>query len=297
MFFVWIIYGPTSSGKTARALALAREKGANILSFDARQFYQDMAILTGQDIPDNYQQNSMGVWTTTSAHQPELYGLNIIKPNEPFSIRHYYSLAKKVINQHRQTNQSLVMVGGSWPYAQVVIDPPSSLTAPPNPELRSELQTLTVQQLQQKLQSLNPSRFQVMNQSDQHNPRRLIRAIEISTETTPVNAFHPLLAPTEYSLILHSLPIENIESNIRQRIQQRLNNNALAEVSNLLSEYPADLPAFSSTGFQYLANHLDKKISLQEVEQLWYWQERQYVKRQLTWLKKINNEKRYNIHQ
>ncbi len=287
MWHTWIIFGPTATGKTTRALVLAREKQADILSFDSRQIYRGMAIGTGQDIPPSYQQDQAGVWRSpTNKAAPALYGLNIINPDKAFSIRHYYDWARPIIEQHRHQQHPLVLVGGAWPYAQVLIDPPATLYQPVNQKLRQELALLDVASLQIQLKQLNPEKFTRLNDSDRHNPRRLIRAIE--TANQPINVPAPLFQPDEYSLILHSVEPSQLEANLRQRIDQRLERGVLEETQRLITAYPHwNTPAFSATGYQFLCRYLNQEISLVKAKELWFQQERQYAKRQLTWLKKL----------
>lgn len=295
MFFSWIIFGPTASGKSARAFALAREKGADILSFDSRQVYNGMAIATGQDIPEGYSQQADGSFFAAD-DKPRLFGFNIIEPHQPFSVHHYSEYARPIIEKHREQEKPLLLVGGSWPYAQVLIDPPQSLHAAVDYQLRSELSKKSVAELQERLKVLDGERWNSMNTSDQQNPRRLIRAIEAAKMSTEPPT--PLLSGEEYTLMLHFLPVVQLEENIKKRIEQRLQQGVLEETRSLMVRYKDwNTPAFSATGYQYLRQHLEGKISLDEAKQLWYFQERQYAKRQLTWLKRLSSEKRYNIHQ
>ncbi len=294
MFHSWIIFGPTASGKTERALQLAQDKGADLLSFDSRQIYQGMSIATGQDIPENYRPQADGSYQSDPA-QPALYGFNLIDPQQPFSIKHYYEYCQPIIVRHRKAQKPLVLVGGSWPYAKVLIDPPASLFTPTLPKLREELEKLNVQDLQTKLTNLDPQKFAALNVSDRTNRRRLLRSIEIAS--FPIfEAPKPLLQSDEYSLIIHSLPMETIETNLQRRIESRLQSGVLDETQRLVERYPDwTTPAFSSTGYRFLRDYLEKKVSLEKTKQLWFNQERQYAKRQITWVRQMEKEKRYNL--
>lgn len=296
MFFAWIIFGPTASGKSARALAMAKEKGADILSFDSRQIYKGMSIASGQDVPDGYVQIGDGSFQLPQdASAPRLFGLNLVEPDQEYSVRHFYEYARKIISDHRADDKPLVIVGGSWPYAQVMIDPPATLLLEVDRKLRQRLASLPVEQLQKELRVSDPARFVSMNESDRKNPRRLIRAIESGRQSIgPLPP--PLLTNREYSLSLHSLGVVQLEENIKKRIDDRIAQGVLEETRSLIRRFPDwSLPAFSATGYVYVRQHLEGKISLEETKRLWFFQERQYAKRQLTWLKKLQTEKRYNI--
>jgi len=268
-----IIFGPTASGKTELAYALAETQGADILSFDSRHVYREMSIVTGKDLPTN--------------DAPfQLYGLDLVAPDEEFSIRHYYEYARGVIEQHRQARKPLILVGGSWQYASVIIAPPPSLLAVKNYEQRQELETASLEELQQLAQEKNPDRWQGMNSSDQANPRRLIRLLEYAE---PIEEALPaLLEKDEYTLEILNPDIEVLEQRIRSRIEKRLVQGALEETTLLMEKYPDwKLPSLSSTGYGSLRQHLEGTISLEEAKKLWWFQERKYAKRQKTWIKKI----------
>lgn len=271
-----ILFGPTASGKTDLAYRLAEEQSANILSFDSRHVYTDMDIVTGKDLPPE------NVLFT-------LYGISLVRPDQEFSIRHYYEYAKSIIQAHRERRKPLILVGGSWQYASVLLDPPASLFAERDEGQRKELEALSVEELQQRVQQQNPERWNGMNASDQANPRRLIRALEFTEATAPVAS--ALIQPDEYTLRILNPDMDILEQRIRARIEKRLAEGALEETKHLMQKYRDwSLPAFSSTGYGILRQHLEEGITLEEVKELWFLQERQYVKRQKTWIKKIATE-------
>lgn len=271
-----IIYGPTASGKTELAYSLAKTQGANILSFDSRHVYKDMSIVTGKDLPHENAPFSV-------------FGMDLVSPNQEFSIRHYYEYAKAIIADHRERHQPLILVGGSWQYAGVLIDPPASLFVERNSKDRAELELLPLETLQTRVQRQNPQRWQSMNESDRANPRRLLRALEL--EDTPTSVPLPFLNKNEYTLELLNPDMSYLEKKIQQRIESRLDEGALRETQNLREKYPDwSFPSFTSTGYGILRRYLEKQITLQEAKELWYLQERQYVKRQKTWIKKITAE-------
>lgn len=270
-----IIFGPTATGKSAQAYKMALEQKANILSFDSRQLYQGMKIVTGQDNPP-------------LDFPAKIFGYNLVKPNQEFSIRHFYEYAAPIISEHRQKKKPLILVGGSWPYANVLLDPPETLFIPVNYDLRHQLEHQPVLQLQTKLKNLDHQKWQSMNRSDRHNPRRLIRAIEVSLSGTTQPAL-PLINTDKYDLLLHTLSLKQITKNIAQRITTRLQTGALEETKQLIADYPNwNTPAFSATGYQYLREYLEDKISLETAKKLWLKQERDYAKRQLTWLRSLS---------
>jgi len=129
-----------------------------------------------------------------------------------------------------------------------------------------------------------------MNNSDRQNPRRLIRAIEVSVSSSP----QPHQLATSQTLDSNSTitlglidTIEAITDRIEQRVAARLAAGALSEVERLLAEYPnQNLPLYSATGVKPLIQVATGQMSVEECQEFWSRQERQYAKRQLTWWKK-----------
>lgn len=289
-----LIFGPTSSGKTDLALELARKQSANILSFDSRQLYIGMDIVTGKDIPSEFQQKnetlpSLGNVTIYNDRQTKLYGFDIIHPDQEWSIAHFYEYAQAILSQHRALQIPLILVGGSWQYVDVLLNPPASLLVPVNLELRKKLEAYSTHQLQQDLEKIDPTRWNVMNYSDRSNPRRLIRAIEVAKSTAEKPK--PLLQLDEVNIIFISADIDWLTSRIQKRIDERLAHGAIAETKKLMTDYTDwSSPAFSATGYALIRQHMEEKITEQELRKAWLLQERQYAKRQLTWLKALHSQ-------
>ncbi len=286
-----ILYGPTASGKSSWALQEARKSGANIVSFDSRHVYQDMDIVTGKDIPEDFllqdassphlQKNPV-----YSNGQTTLFGFDLKLPTEAWSIAHFYRYAQSILETHRQDNKPLILLGGSWPYANVLIDPPETLFAPVNHELRAELKDETVPALQKRLEQMHSDKWKSMNASDRSNPRRLVRAIE--TAESEYSVPKPHLKENEYQLILLSPPKERVKTAIAERVISRMQNGALHETETLMQKYDDwNSPAFSATGYKFLRSFLEGRISRDAATTLWTRQEHHYAKKQYTWLQKI----------
>lgn len=292
---ITIVFGPTASGKTAFAHQLAHS-GADILSADARQIYTHMDVVTGKDIPTSAKKTSqphpflgsIPVWELSNGSQ--LYGHDIVEPNSEFSISHWYQVAAPIITKHLNQERPLIIVGGSWPHISVLFDPPESLFIPPNLELREQATEWSTQQLQAALQQADALAWLRLNSSDQQNPRRLIRALEVSLAqhdpmvSPPLTLFTPKLV----TLFTPDLSIDALEVNIAERVTHRWSNGALHETHFLIDIFPHwEYPAFSSTGYGLIRQHLLGELTETETQQRWIQQERQYAKRQLTWLKAL----------
>ena len=252
MIKILIICGPTATGKTALAAKLAKRFSGEIISADSRQVYQGMDIVTGKDKP-------RGV---------KIHGLDLVKPNEAFSVAHFVTYARSLINQISFP----IIVGGSGLYLNSLINPPATLTVPPNWTLRNQLEKKSVLRLQQQLRKINPERLRQMNQSDKSNPRRLIRAIEVSSRLQGEN-----LQVIKYDVCWIGLTAAKkiLDRRIAKRVQARLKKGAVQEWRKLKNKYGSELPAMSAIGY----------AQLPKVEQ-WILAEQQYARRQQTWFKK-----------
>jgi tRNA dimethylallyltransferase len=271
-----IICGPTASGKTNLALQLAKDlHKANILSADSRQVYKNLGIITGKDIPQNL------------SPKITFFGHDIFNSDERANLADFVRYARNIIQISKKSNTPLIIVGGTGLYLKALSQNLSQIETPPNPKLRQKLEKLSLTELQNRLQKENPRKLSSLNRSDFMNPRRLIRAIEISTSKikspknqTPQNqtSFHWVgLSPDKYTLKI----------SIQKRVQERLKAGAIDEVKNLLKKFPdRTLTIYSSLGVSQIIDYLDKKISKRSLIDLWTNAEVDYARRQTVWFKK-----------
>lgn len=251
---ILIICGPTATGKTKLAASLAKKFSGEIISADSRQVYQGMDIVTGKDRPK-------GV---------KIHGLDLVKPDEEFSVAHFVKYAHSLINQIRFP----IIVGGTGLYLDSLINPPKTLSIKPNWELRKKLEIKSIRELQNQLKKLDVRRWRSMNHSDQFNPRRLIRAIEIEkfpqgpafpSERTDLNQFDVFW----FGLTAKK---EILDQRIVKRVKQRVKAGAVKEWQQLKNKYPSNLPSMSAIGYRQLPDIA-----------AWIKAEQQYSRRQLTW--------------
>lgn len=276
------IIGPTATGKTKLALQLSEVIDVEIISADSRQVYKGMEIGTGVDVPLN---------------DPHIHGVSIIRPNEEWSVMHFQKMAREVMQQAWENNRLPVLVGGTGLYHRHLFNDQSDLHAKPNEEIRAKAALLSIKELQNWLQKLSAGKFTSMNESDQQNPRRLIRAIEILS-AEKIAMPQPSFETPAQTIIGLTDSIENIQSRIKMRIEDRLQNGFFAEVQKLMSDYSDEdwkNPAFTATGYKEARMFLEDQISEKEFKTLWLRREVQYAKRQLTWWKKYGDAKWFNV--
>jgi len=273
-----IICGPTATGKTSLGIHLAKKFNGEIISADSRHVYRGLNIITGKD----------------KSKDIPVHLIDIVDPDYIYNLGEYRTLALKVINEIHQKNKLSIIVGGTGLYIHSILKPLEDINIPPNEKLRKELNSLTKQQLQRLFSRLNKSWYESMNYSDKNNPRRLIRAIEISLSKEKNQKIN---LPSFNTLIIGLAgSSEFINKKIDKRVEERLKNGALEEAEDILKKYKnPSLPAISSTGVRQLKEFIENKISLIEAIKKWKLAEYQYAKRQMTWFKKEKDVNWFDI--
>lgn len=280
-----VICGPTATGKTGLALKLAQRFNGELISADSRQVYKGMDIGTGKDLPPDVK-----IW---------LY--DVVNPDKEFSVAHYYKLAWETIKKTWQRKKLPILVGGTGLYIKAIIDGIDTLGIPEDSNLRKELEKKDVSYLQKKLKEINPFQLEKMNQSDRKNPRRLIRAIEISINPP---------AGGQVSSIKNNLKKDNdplfvgltasrevLYKRIDERVEKRVRQGIVEEISRLLKKgYSWNLPAMSGLGYRQWKEFFEGKETEKEATQKWKYAEHAYARRQLTWFKKDKRIIWYDIN-
>lgn len=292
------IVGPTSTGKTTLALQLAEAYLAEavlskivLISADSRQVYQGLETVTGADVPAGWTRTQASGLDLPFFHSKsgkiELHGVSCVPPTQEWSLGVFHSFAHSIIERAWQEAAFPIVVGGTGLYVTKLLSTDSDLSIPPNSELRKQLEPLTVTQLQAKLEQLDHTVLSALNDSDRHNPRRLIRWIEkLSTDADELVETNKSSVPNQAhsAWIGLELPLTQLESKIATRVQARWHGPAKEEVLALTQAHPnQDLPAFSATGVAEISQHMAGELTEPELIATWTRTERHYAKRQRTW--------------
>lgn len=294
-----IICGPTATGKTDIGVYLAKKYNGEIISADSRQVYQGMDIITGKDLPKKSElrirNQELGINNKEFSvgyrlkDEIPIWLVDIVEPNYTFNVGEYNKLAEKVIDNIWLRNKLPVIVGGTGLYIKSLIYPLDQINIPPNEGLREKLNKLSKEQLVVYLKKTNISKWNQMNSSDKENPRRLIRAIEISLyEKDSVKEIHSV---KKYDVLQIGLTAsqETLNGRIDKRVDQRVKDGALEELRSLLQKYTQDNISFSATGYRQLLSVLKKEKNIEDAVKEWKRAEQKYAKRQMTWFSKEKN--------
>ncbi len=286
-----IICGPTATGKTKLALELAKKFNGEIVSADSRQVYKGLDILTGKDLPENINQQTLNIkyQYKDKKYQLPFYEINgiklwmydVVKFDEEFSVGHYQAIASQLIKDIYMSGKLPIVVGGTGLYIRSLAQDLSTLHIPPDYSLRKKFENNSVEELQKYLQKVEFSKWENMNQSDRSNPRRLIRAIEVAKwqKVHKLKKEKPLTRDILWIGLTASTTILN--QRIGERTRARWTGGALDEVKKLnVNKVPPIL------GLNQVRNFFEGKITAETAIGEWSKSEFDYAKRQITWFKK-----------
>lgn len=294
---VYTIVGPTASGKTEIAIALAKKLGCEIINADSRQVYKYLNIGTGkpcgcgQTLPDG---RNVYVVNGIVHHL-----MDFVEPAEVFSAGVYARLARGIIDQ--RISEDIIVVGGTGLYIRALFDGLAPLPQADD-KLRAELTEKARiegrKSLHSELASFDPVSAARIHAS---NITRVIRAIEIYRLTgKPISVWQQehkkggsLFQEDEHSLFFGILWDKNtLKSRVASRVQFMLKNGMIEETKSLIEKgYELDFPGFSALGYRAVISYLKGAIPVELVEMQLIRETLSYVKRQMTWFR---NDRRIN---
>lgn len=278
-----VICGPTATGKTDLAFYLARELNGELVSADSRQVYIGMDIVTGRDIPANFYHEKQYFTDGTI----RLWLTDIVHPNEPFSVSLWNDLAVSAIANIHSRGKLPIVVGVTSLYLRSLLENLETIHISPNAMLRAKLADKSPKYLFNYLNKIDSFKAASLNESDRHNPRRLLRAIEVSLSGLTTN-----LQPTSYKplLIGLTLPTTIAYPRIDARVQTRIAAGAEAEVRNLRDlGYSWELPSMATGGYLVWKDYLEGSTPLATVAQKWAFAEHHDFRHHLSSAKKLSH--------
>jgi tRNA dimethylallyltransferase len=294
-----IISGQTTTGKTNLGIYLAKKHNGEIVSFDSRQAYKYLDIITGKDFDENVKSQISKLKTkiqnkyliTYFKDDIPIWLYDLVDPKEYLNAFDFCRVAEVVIDDIIKRGKLPIIVGGAVFYINSFLEGFKTSRIGPNWNLRKELDKLTVEELQQRLKDLNKKRFLAMNCSDKNNKRRLVRAIEIeklqvkSQKLTPQFKNKKLYDTLFLALVLDK---DKLKIQIVERVEKRLEKGAINETKRLINiGYQFSHPGLNTLGYKQLKDYFQKKIVLEQAITNWIKAEIDYSRRQRIFLKKI----------
>ncbi|USN53171.1 MAG: tRNA (adenosine(37)-N6)-dimethylallyltransferase MiaA [Candidatus Nomurabacteria bacterium] len=270
---VIIILGPTASGKSSLAIALAKRFKGEIISADSRQVYRGLDIGTGKV-------------TKREMQSIPHYLLDIASPTRQYTVAQFQKETQKTIRKITRNNNLPIICGGTGFYIDAVVSGTTLPEVRPNKKLRKQLVKKTPAQLFHMLQKLDPIRAKSI---DPQNPVRLIRAIEIAQSLGRVPQLH---VKSQYDALKIGITLskEKLHDNIHRRLHARMRQGMLAEAKRLHRQ-GLSYRRMEALGleYRYLAYHLQGKLTKSEMLQQLEKAIQHYAKRQMTWFKRDKN--------
>ncbi len=264
--FLLAVMGPTGSGKSAVAEAVAAETGALLVNADAFQVYRGLDIGTNKPVDRS------------------LYRLiDVVGPTEDFGVGQWVGLALDELGAAFGKGRNVVVVGGTGLYVRALFEEYADMSAAPDPELRSSLMkreevegsaTLVAQ-----LRDIGAA-----DGVDLANPVRVRRALERALGTsTRIEVRLPGFRKVKVAL---APPVPLLDEELPRRVNRMWEAGWPEEVEGLLdSGVPESAPSFRAIGYQSVASFLRGRSARQETEAAIAQQTRRYAKRQRTWLR------------
>ena len=285
------ILGPTASGKTPLAAALASETDGEILSADSRQVYRRMDIGTGKDLAD-YRVEIDGTPIDIPYHL-----IDICEPGTKYNLFQYqqdfYDAYQQILERDRQP----ILCGGTGLYIEAVLKGYHLSPVPQNPELRARLEDKSLEELTVMLEELKRKNGSVMhNVTDVDSCQRAIRAIEIES----YNLEHPMPLrelPAIQSLIIGvNIDRELRREKITRRLKARLDEGMVDEIRSLLdSGIPAEDLIYYGLEYKYLTEYVIGHLTYDEMFRQLEIAIHQFAKRQMTWFRGMER-RGFTIH-
>jgi tRNA dimethylallyltransferase len=267
--------GTTASGKSEIGIVLAERLNGEIVSADSRQVYRGLDIGSGK------------VTAEERARVPH-HLLDVADVRERFTVSEYQQLAFTAIEDIAERGRLPILVGGTGLYVRAVVDNPAYPRVEPSRELRAELEAMPLEALVARLREVDPG---AMATIDLRNPRRLVRALEVTlTSGVPFSAQQQLGAPRVQPLLLGvSWPAEELRRRIEARVDARLASapSMLDEVRDLLDQgVPAERLRELGLEYRFVTRHLLGELDLPAMRRQLVTAIYQFSRRQLTWFRR-----------
>lgn len=267
------LMGPTASGKSAAAMALAEELGLEVVSADAMQVYRGLDVGTAKP-------------TLEERRRVPHHLVDVVDPHERFSVARYVELAEAAIADVLARGSVPLVVGGTGFYLRALRE---GLPTAPEADLERQaplwraVEEGRLDELVAELEAASPADAA----RAARNPRRVVRSLEVLRLTgSPPSAFPPTLPRFSYEVFVLDPPPEELRRRIARRARRQFEQGLVDEVRTLMERYP-DLPtAKQSIGYKEVVPHVRGEATLEEAVVAVTVATARYAKRQRTWFRR-----------
>ncbi len=267
---VIVLLGPTASGKTDLAIALAQALDLAVLNVDSRQLYRQMDVGTAKP-------------TAAQRGQARHELLDLRDPDQPINLQEFRAIAEAQLNAELARNPLALLAGGSGLYLQALtqgLEPPA---VPPQPQLRAQLAALGQPLCHQLLRQGDPAAAARIAPAD---AVRTQRALEVLYATGRPLSSQQGATPPPWRVLELGLNPTDLTARIASRTKGLFAAGLVAETEALIERYGAELPLLNTIGYGEAKQQLAGELSETEAIALCEQRTRQFAKRQRTWFRR-----------
>ena len=264
---VIVLLGPTASGKTDLAIALARALDLAVLNVDSRQLYRQMDVGTAKP-------------TAAQRAQARHELLDLRDPDQPLNLQEFRAIAEAQLNAELARKPLALLAGGSGLYLQAITQGMNPPAVPPQPQLRAQLAALGQPLCHQLLRQGDPVAAGRIAAAD---AVRTQRALEVLYATGRPLSEQQGATPPPWRLLELGLNPANLEARIAERTRALYGQGLVAETEALIGRYGPELPLLDTIGYAEARQLLAGTLTEAEAGALTQQRTRQFAKRQCTW--------------
>lgn len=276
---VYVIGGPTASGKSKLAVELAKKVNGEIISADSMQIYKEMNIGTAKVNKEEMQ----GV---------QHYLVDFVSPDERYSVSNFKKDAEKAIEEILEKGKTPIVVGGTGLYIDSLIYGIEFQNEEVDLEYREKLNKIAdekgLESLYKKAQKIDPEAMKKISINDR---KRIIRVLEIYHKTGKTKTEQELQSRKnevkyEYKVFAITMDREKLYERIEKRIDFMIEQGLIEEVKQILEKYHTFPTAMQGLGYKEVVEYLEGSCTKEEMIEKIKKETRHYAKRQLTWFRK-----------
>ena len=276
---VYVIGGPTASGKSKLAVELAKRVNGEIISADSMQIYKEMNIGTAKVNKEEMQ----GV---------QHYLVDFVSPDERYSVSNFKKDAEKAIEEILEKGKTPIVVGGTGLYIDSLIYGIEFQNEEVDLEYREKLNKIAdekgLESLYKKAQEIDPEAMKKISINDR---KRIIRVLEIYHKTGKTKTEQELQSRKnevryEYKVFAITMDREKLYERIEKRVDFMIEQGLIEEVKQILEKYHTFPTAMQGLGYKEVVEYLEGSCTKEEMIEKIKKETRHYAKRQLTWFRK-----------
>lgn len=280
---IYVILGPTASGKTRLAVRLAAAMHTEIISADSRQVYKDMNLGTGKDYADYCYEGK----------QIPVHLMDVVEPGDDFHLTAFMEHFYRVYAEMEKRNLIPILCGGSGLYLEAVLKGFAFAFVPVDRERRKKREAWSKTEVETYFLALPETPYRKF--ADTSTQKRLIRAVEISEYLIEHPEFEKVLPAFEPIVFGLNPPVNERRKNIEIRLKQRLDAGLVEEVAQLRLRLSDEQLMRYGLEYKFITQYLRKEMSREKMVQLLTVAIQQFAKRQMTYFRKLEREG-YQIH-